>query len=94
MLTKATTSERVRRFGFAWGLKNIQSMSIAQIMIETHSNAFSSISKRTLSAVAIPVVWILPHNLHLSHPTQSMMRVTFLKCDLNSSLSTWSMNMS
>lgn len=56
VLTKATTSERVSRLGFAWGLEKNQSMSIAQTMTETHSKAFSSISKRILSAVAIPVV--------------------------------------
>ena len=40
-------------------------------------------------AVPRPVVWILPHSLHLSQPTQSIIRLTFLKCCLNSSLRTW-----
>ena len=36
-------------------------------------------------AVAKPVVCTLPQRRHLSQPTQSIMRETFLKCALNSS---------
>ena len=57
--------------------------------IITHSSVFSSSSKRTFIAVATPVVWILPHNLHLSQPTQSMILVTFLKWSLNSCFKTY-----
>lgn len=55
----------------------------------TYSSAFSSSSKRILSAVATPVVCTLPQSLHLSHPTQSIILVTFLKCALNSSFKTY-----
>ena len=48
-------------------------------------NAISSSSNRTFKAVAKPVVCTLPQRRHLSQPTQSIMRETFLKCALNSS---------
>lgn len=35
--------------------------------------------KRILSAVPSPWTWSLPHTLHLSHPTQSMMRLMLRK---------------
>ena len=56
---------------------------------KTHSSAFSSISNRIFMAVATPVVCTFPHKRHLSHPTQSMIRVTFRKCVLNSSFRIW-----
>ncbi|KYM93925.1 hypothetical protein ALC62_15460 [Cyphomyrmex costatus] len=39
---------------------------------------------------AVPSPWIcnLPHSLHLSHPTQSIIREIFIKCCLNSSFNT------
>mmetsp|Transcript_26425 Transcript_26425/g.67225 ORF Transcript_26425/g.67225 Transcript_26425/m.67225 type:complete len:201 (-) Transcript_26425:196-798(-) len=39
----------------------------------------SALANSTLSAVAMPSVCSLPHSLHFSHPTQSMIRVMFLK---------------
>lgn len=37
----------------------------------------------------MPVVCTFPHKRHLSHPTQSIIRVTLRKCVLNSSFSIW-----
>ena len=53
-------------------------------------SAISSSSNRTFKAVAKPVVCTLPQRRHLSQPTQSIMRETFLKCDLNSSFKIYS----
>lgn len=52
----------------------------------THSKAVSSSSKRIFIAVPMPDTCSFPHSLHLSHPTQSMMRETLRKWDLNWSL--------
>lgn len=54
----------------------------------THSSAFSSSSNRIFRAVPMPDTCSFPHSLHLSHPTQSMIRETLRKCVLNCSLST------
>ena len=81
VLKRATTSDRCRRSGFLRGLPR-------QLgdRPDTYSRAFSSSSNRILSAVPSPETWSLPHSRHLSHPTQSMMRETLRKCDLNCSL--------
>jgi len=68
---------------------SIRCQAHEQLAKRTHSSAFSSISNKIFIAVATPVVCTLPHKRHLSHPTQSMIRVTFRKCVLNSSFNIW-----
>ena len=41
--------------------------------------------ERGASSLSMVITWSLPHRRHLSQPTQSMMRETFLKWSLNSS---------
>lgn len=55
--------------------------------VATHFKALSSSSNRIFKAVPMPETCSFPHKRHLSHPTQSMMRDTFLKWLLNCSLS-------
>jgi len=87
VLIKATTSERCKRLAFNRGLGfRMSKYKRAHERGKPYSRFFSSSSKRTFKAVARPVVWIFPQSLHLSHPTQSIIRVTFLKCCLISSL--------
>jgi len=89
VLIKATTSERCRRLAFNRGLSFRMSKYWRTYERKNpYSKFFSSSSKRTFRAVARPVVWTFPQSLHLSHPMQSMIRLTFLKCCLNSSFRT------
>lgn len=48
----------------------------------------SSTEKRILKAAATPSIRSLAHILHLSHPTQSIARVTLCSCSLSSSFFT------
>ena len=45
-------------------------------------NCYVLNENRTFRAVPMPDVWILPHNRHFWQPTQSIIRLIFLKLDL------------
>lgn len=59
----------------------------AELAADVAGVAFSSNENKSFRAVATPVTCVFPHSLHLSQPTQSMMRDTLRKCSLNSTLS-------
>ena len=78
------SSKKIRVAG--WAILKIKKLVTSRSYEDnTYSNAFSSISNKTLRAVATPDVCTLPHRRHLSQPTQSIIRDTLRKCVLNSS---------
>jgi hypothetical protein len=99
VLIRAIISDRSNKAGLVLALNNTMVVKFNRMtcLLETllayikytYLRLLSSYENKIFNAVPRPVVWILPHSLHFSQPTQSMILVTFRKCSLNSSLSTY-----